>query len=777
MPDSSQVTAVDEPKDFGEGDEALVKRWLTEISVGTKEFQAAPRDWFKTGDKIVKRYRDERDDELSADSQQRRDAKFNILWANVQLLQPALYARTPSPEVVRRFKERDPVARAAATLLERAISYTLDTQDFDDVMNSVVQDRLLPGRGTAWVRYVPTMRSVTPQVPVQPGEVYDEKFDGLGNLASSKLRYRDDDGGAYDEDKVLRGEDGNPYVDGDPYDEVADEKVAIDYVFWKDFGHTTARNWGEVRAVWRIAYMTRTQLRERFGKEIGNAVPLDYTPKNVSSTDEIGTPSNETFKKATIYEIWDKETKKAYWISKKYEHGPLDTQDDPLGLEGFFPCPKPLYSTTTTDSMVPVPDYVEYFDQATELDTLTSRMQRLMRALKLSGLYNSTVKESLQQMLDSPENNLIPVDGWAMFAEQGGINGNIEWLPIKEIAAVLLSVAEAREKVKQDLYEVTGLSDIMRGSTKASETMGAQELKSRYGSLRLKTSVAEVQRFARDLLRITGEIISEQFAPETIRDIAGMELPTRADIEQAKAAIAEVEAREEKIKKLPPEQQQQAAQIPTPDKAEMDNLRDIASDVAFEDAIALLEDQGIRTFRLDIETDSTIAVDEAEGRQDRIEFLGASANFMKIAAELGAAVPEYIPVLSEMLMFGIRGFKVGRQLEDTFEDATTAIQRRMAQQADEPQEDPAAVLARQEMELKAREQQADEKIGQAKVQLEARGLDIDALDDKTGHEIEREKLRSGKDMGEQQLSQDAMAKAMDYAQKAVHEAEERQERA
>ena len=760
MSDTANPSAVDGPEDFGEGKGALVKRWIAELAVADKEFQSTERNWYDTGDRIVKRYRDQRQ-EIIADGV-RRNSKYNILWANVQLLSPALYSRTPKPEVVRRFKERDPVARAAADLIERAVDYTVDTQDFDDVMNSCVEDRLLPGRGTLWVRYVPTMREVTPQVSVAPQQVTGEEFDEAGDLISSALMFADEEGREYEEGSVMQGDVG-PYVDGEPYDEVVTEAVDVDYVYWKDFQHNNARNWGEVRWVSRRTYLTRTQLRKRFGTEIANAVPLGYTPRNVT-TDNEG-PSPDTFKKAIVYEIWDKDTRKVYWICKGYDHGPLDTIDDPLGLTNFFPCPKPIYSTTTTDTMVPVPDYVEYQDQALELDDLTSRMQLLMKALKFAGFYNSAIKESLQEILDNAENTLVPIDNWAMFGDKGAA-GQLEFLPLKEVAETLLAVTRMREQVKQDLYEITGLSDVMRGSSDPGETLGAQQLKGQYGTLRLKHSIGEVQRFARDTMRIIGEIIAEHFAPETIRDIAGMDLPTRDEVEEARAAVEEIDGREEKLAQLEPEQAQQIkSQVKAPSVSEMEKIRDVADDVPFEDAIALLRDQGHRSFRLDIETDSTIAIDEAADKKERTEYLNAAANFMKVSAEMGSQVPEYIPVLGKMMMFGLRGFKAGRRLEDDFEGAIEAIQRRIDKTADQPQEDPRLALMARKEDREDLKVQIDATDKQAKASLEARGQDIEALDDKTGHEIDREKLRAGTKTQDAEREQAATIEVVDQLNK------------
>lgn len=741
MADITNASSVESPEDFGEGEAALVKRWLTEINISEKEFSMAPRTWYETGNKIVARYRDERADDLSVDVE-KSEKKFNVLWANVQLLQPALYSRTPKPEVTRRFKAKDPVARAASTLLERAIAYTLDTQDFGAVMNGAVLDRLLPGRGVTWVRYVPTMESVTPRINLRPDEVGQEAFDDDGKLIAQELRYLDDDGKSYEESVIKRDDDDMPYADGEPHEEVKTEKALVDYVYWRDFGHTTARNWGEVRAVWRRSYMTRDALIERFGKDKGTEIKLDYTPKNMVSGEE-GEPANELFKKATVYEIWDKDTKRALWINASYDKGPLDIEDDPLGLEGFFPVPKPIFATTTTDTMVPVPDYMEYVDQAKELDTLTSRMSRLMAALKVRGVYDGKLGETLGQLLDSAENTLIPVDEDAMFGGGSKMADHIAWFPVQEVAATLMRVIEVREVVKRDLQELTGLSDVMRGSSDPNETLGAQQLKGQYGTLRLKNSISDVQRFARDNIAIIGEIISEHFSAETIREIAGMDMSTKAEVMEAQAKIKEYDMMVDKTKEIAgqgPEQEAQAKQVmqALPDKSEIDHIRDISNDVPFEDAIALLKDQGARSFRLDIETDSTIAVDEADDKKSATEFLTSSSNFMQMSMQMGAQVPEYVPLLGQMLMFSIRRFKAGRQLEDSFEEAIDAIQRRMDEQADNPQEDPAQVLETKRLELEGKQLafeseklEVDKVEKEAKLKLEAEKNKLDALNGKT----------------------------------------------
>ena len=68
--------------------DALHAKWLKEIG----SYEKLARPWHERGLKIVKRYKDDRDD----NDEQRR---YNILWSNVQTLVPLLYSSTPKPVV------------------------------------------------------------------------------------------------------------------------------------------------------------------------------------------------------------------------------------------------------------------------------------------------------------------------------------------------------------------------------------------------------------------------------------------------------------------------------------------------------------------------------------------------------------------------------------------------------------------------------------------------------------------------------------------------------
>jgi hypothetical protein len=385
--------------------------WYNTISAYDKTF----KKWEGRTSKIVDKYRD------SSRQQNNPEARFNILWSNVQTITPAIFARLPRPDVSRRFRDNDPIGRVASMMLERALDFELEHYgDYKSAMKSSVFDRLIGGRGTSWIRYEPHITKTGvgddgTQITedVEDGEGMDQDFSGAAGLPEDN----------YEE-------------------EIEYECAPIDYVHWRDFGHSVARTWEEVTCVWRKVYMNRNALVERFGEDLGHKIPLDTKPQDSKSY----TANTEMPYQACIYEIWDKETKKVIWLSKSLGEI-LDERDDPLDLENFWPCPKPLYSTLTTENLEPIPDYTMYQDQARELDELTNRIDGLIHALKVRGVYDAS-EGALQRLFSEGENNtLIPVKNWQAFAEKQGMKGALELVDLTPFATALMSCYQAMDQV------------------------------------------------------------------------------------------------------------------------------------------------------------------------------------------------------------------------------------------------------------------------------------------------------------------------------------------
>lgn len=623
--------------------------WVGEIE--TYEQQFSP--WEKRCKKIIDRYMDERDDA------QKTASRFNILWSNIQTLHPAIYASPPTPNIDRRFDTDDDIGRYSALVLERSVSYYVKNDLFDKVMKQATLDRLLPGRGTVWVRYCP---------------VFEEK-----------LQVTDDE-----QDK--------------DYEEATDlvtEDTIPDYVHWQDFGHTWARTWQEVRGVWRRVFMTRSELVKRFGKK-GQTVPLDAVIKG--KNDE----SLNDGKKAVIYEIWDKAEKKAIWLHKSMEDI-LDEVDDPLGLKDFFPCPEPIYATLSNNTLIPTPDYVQYQDQAQELDLITARIAAITKAVKIAGVYDAAAQGIDRLLSEGTENKLIPVEQWAVLGGGKGLPGVISLFPLGEIMATLTGLYQAREQVKQDLYEITGISDIVRGATDPNETLGAQELKGQFATLRLDNNQKDVARFAKDLVVIMTEIIAKHFSLDTIKQVSGVKLLTQAEKQQIEMQ------QQQAMQEAQMMAQQTGQQVPPPELPE--DVQELMDLPTWEEIEGIIRDDTARNFRIDIETDSTIKTDQENEKAARIEFLGAVSSFMAQAVNIP---PELRELSMEMLMFGVRGFKVSRELETTFE----AAMREMKKAADQPPPpDPQIQIEQMKAQQEQQRTQADMQMTQMKHQFDMKMLE------------------------------------------------------
>jgi hypothetical protein len=597
------------------------------------------------------------------------NAKFNILWSNVQTITPAIFARLPRPDVSRKFRDNDPIARVASMMLERALDYEITHYgDYRSAMNQVVQDRLLGGRGTAWVRY-------EPHIVGSEADDMDQPEDGWE--ITEDIDEAETEGGIHREDQ----------------ERIEYECAPVDYVHWKDFGITVARTWEEVTAVWRKVYLGRPALVERFGEELGRKIPLDTRPDTSSRTynDKVG----EGAKEACIYEIWDKTTGEVIWLSKSMGEI-LDVRPDPLKLENFWPCPKPLFSTLTTDSLIPIPDYVLYQDQARQLDTLADRIDGFINALKVRGVYDAS-EPALGRLFTEGENNtLIPVKNWAAFAEKQGMQGAINLVDIQPIASALQMSYQAMDQVKGQIYEIMGIADIQRGQTDPNETLGAQIIKSNNAAGRLKTMQHAVVDFATELLCIKAQIICNHFTDDTIVKISG------------------------------------AGQLSPQDQ------------VHIPQALALLRNEAAKSFRVEVTTDSMIFQDEQQEKADRMEFLTSMGAFFQQAIPMAQAVPESTLMLMEMLKFAVTAFKAGKGLEGIIDETADKFREQAQQQASQPKPPPVEIQKIQmqqqgEMQKLQLEQQLEQQRMQADMELEKAKQEYQAQENQLKFQLENER--------------------------------------
>lgn len=660
--------------------------WAKQIKLAEK----AQKSFIAKGQKIIDNF-SLNNDKTNYDSAENR--KFHIFWSNVKTLQPALYSRRPKPEVARRYKDKDSVGKVASQILERATSFMLDSYDFDSIIKQCRDDLLITGRGQAWIRYEP---------------YYEEERVQLSEeVQEGASIYSDEDGEIYEKEDVQTDEDGNIYG---TKESIAYEEVKCDYINWKDFLTNEAREWSEVSFVARKVYLTKEEVAKRFGEEMAEDISLNYGD---------GDNKDKEFRKARVYEIWCKKTKKVYWLCMEYTKQLLDEVSDPLGLTDFFPCPKPLLSTVTNDSMIPIADFLYYQDQSNELDDVSSRISLLTNSLKLAGVYDKEFGDLSSLIEGNTENKLIAVENYANFKGKGGLANAIEFIPMGDVISTLQTLYQIRDQLKAEIYEITGVSDIIRGHSNAAETATAQQIKGQFATMRLADKQAEIQRFARDIIALKAEIIAEKFEAETIVLISSAE------------QLAET---------------------------------DEGIQVNIDEAIELLRNDVLRTFRIDIETDSTVAIDKQLEREQKAEFMNTFSNALQMAMQVGQGMPELMPVMAEGLSFMVRGAKAGRGLESSIEKAFSEIVRKQQEQEQAmlnapPAPDPEVMKQQQDMQFKQMELQIKQQEVQFKQQVEMQKQQSEAQKQQFAQQLEVQNqqfmqgLEQSKVLSQQQIEQ------------------------
>jgi hypothetical protein len=659
-------------------------------------------------------------------------SSFNIYHSNVETLVPALYNSTPQPDVRRRFQDDDHVGKEVGDLLERALSFSVDAYDYDDVMDRAVRDMALVSRGMARLRYVPLFK----------GEGEEER-------------------------KVY-------------------EEIVCEHVTWESFRRGPAKVWSQVPWVGFEHFLDRREVERLHRLGGGNVkdlkeVSFTYSADSKSHEDAAQRETPRFGGRARVLEIWDKDAREVIWIlpSDGMSGQVLARIEDPMELEQFFPIPRPMQTVTLTDSLIPVTAYSIYQDLITELAEVSERIKKLIKQLRPRGGY-AGVGSDVKDISEADDGELVPIQGAEMFASQGGgIDKAITWFPLEPTILALKQLYEQREAIKQTIYEVTGLSDILRGATAASETATAQQIKTQWGSVRIQKQQSEVQRFARDLFRLKAEIIASTFDMETLTKITGLRYMTQAEKAQAQQQIAQAQqmaAQAQQVQQAieageadpndPQVQQmlQAAQQIPPevpPDVAAM------LEKPSIEEIEEVLRDDAVRSYRIDIESDSTIRGDLTRNQEAMKGFLEGTAAYGTAMGPLvmQGAMPKDVAV--EIFGAFARHFKLGKQAEDAIDRWADSSRKEAEQQAGNPQEAAAAAAqqaAAKEQELKDRETAVKEGIAAKEAEEKDRRFALDK--EKQDFELSRAQIEDARaDRQENRLDRDDMRKDRDDGRK------------
>lgn len=590
-------------------------------------------------------------------------ARYPIYFSSVKTIQPALYSRTPVPVIEKQFDDvKDELGRLGAVMLERLSKYLMRACPFDRTMYHTRDTYIHSGRATTRVFF-------EGKVNEDVARTYYERRDVEGQPG-----FFDEQGNLPEEGAELReDEEGKVYA----------EKVSesIDYmraellpVFHRDILHTpNARTWEEVEWIAFHSMMSKPDVKDRFGEEIAAKVKYSgYDEEREQSKEK----KNTQDKYLSVWEVWCKRTQKVYWVTDCYADDFLDEKDDPYEMEGFFPCAPFMLGTVGCDSLYTVADYAQLRPLIAQLHAAADRMRRLFRSIKKRGLADGSVPE-LQELSNESEGDFLFVNNFKELIGDGGIEKLVKFFPTGELVEAIQTMAQITEVFEQKFNEVLGIPDILRGNSDPRETAAAQQMKGQYASLRFSATQREFQRLVRDSIQMMCDLALRKFPAEKLAEIMGVQL-------------------------MSPEEQQ-----------------------AFPVVLQMLQNDKERKLRIEIETDSTITMNQ----QAEVESRNYLAKVLFDGVQgVGAAIeksPALGAIMAQTVMYVIRGIRDGKQIEGALEP----VLQQMIEQAQQPkpqQPDPAIAKAQMDAQMQQQKMQMEMQVQQAKMQLQQAELQIKA---------------------------------------------------
>lgn len=660
-------------------------KWLARLQGS----QSREKTWRKAAAAAVKLY------ESECTPQER---PYNILYATTDTLAPALYNYLPRPIVKPRFvQKQQPIAQMAAIVAQRLIQFSLDyadseSNDFDEGMRYAVLQALVPGRGQLRVRWTAKTQ--------EPAEAVNEE-------ASAK-----------------EGAEKKAEIDQTP--EVTDDQLQYEMVPWDQFLHGYGENWSKVPWVAFCHFWSRAEIEKRYGPKTAerlfgtksegqdnSCASIYAAPQETTNEQSLNkAPSNVHKDDAEVWEIWDKINRKVIFVTTKDSSEVLQTEDDPLQLKGFFPCPRPILLYRRVKGMTPQMLYEAYRSQAEELNVITARLKKIVSALRVRGYYNAAVSE-LERVFAADDTIMVPIQDTSAITGQGMKLDDAIWLmPLDQLAGAADKLMIQRNQIKQIIFELTGIADIMRGSSQASETLGAQQLKAQWGTLRLKSMQHESNRFARDMLRLGLEVMVTYFPPELVREVTGIPLMTSAEKAQMQAQVQQMQMQ---MTAQGPQQPGQPPMQPDPQMAQqLEQAQRMLQAPSMDEVLNMLKTDTLRTFNISIDTSSTLESETTEDKKDMSELLNAMSQFLNGITPLVESQALPMESAKILLLNLLRKFRMGTEVEE----AIMQMQEPPQKQNDPEQE-------KQLQEAQKQIQQAQQKLQQEQQQLEQAKAEFD----------------------------------------------------
>ena len=525
-------------------------KWLERIEASEKR----DADWIRSAEDSERVY------SCSEEITPGRQYDFNIHHSNIETILPAVINSTPAPDIRERYRtgatdDETSAARLAGQVIERAILYLIDDGRLDTEAEEMSLDGIMAGRGLIRLRF--DADDVPPKTAIVLGEEVEVAPAGVTN-----------------------------------------ETVIFEAVAWRDYREGPATRWSGVP--W-------TAYRHCVPQEEVDRLTDPALREMLAASKADEAPSGEADEDIELWEVWDKASRTVLMVTQDGDI--ISEQDDPMGLSGFFPSIKPIQPLKLVGKRTPICPFNAYKKQAEEVDRLTKRINKIIAGIKVKAVAISGSND-IVRWAEADDNSITYINELEGLAQTGGLANALEWWPVEQAIAVLKELYASRDAAKMTIYEITGISDIVRGQGAASETATAQQIKTQWGSLRIKKLQRLIERAIRDVFVMTAEIICSKFSIATLQKMTGIRI---------------------------------------------------------DGPVAEILSQPLDGYRIDVESDSTVRADLTVKKGEMSEFLQGTANFFATMAPVLEQAPEMKAPVAELYASFARVFSLGKQAEDAIE--------------------------------------------------------------------------------------------------------------
>ena len=623
--------------------QSLIKKysprwWKAQIS----EAEERRKSFIDQAEESIRVYNAQKDRTVMNDVERR----INVWWYCINTLLPAYYSSTPQAEVDLRKRSGSLPYQLGSVILERNTQYAMDVHfSFDQVGYLAALQFLLTGQAVLWARYAPKFETVMQEIALV------KTPDGLMT----------GDGKPYEGDTTnLVESDSNLVMVSVEVERKIDEKAILDIVQYNDYFCSDARTEAEVEWRARRAYLSRERANEMFGAEVADTLKYTSYPDVIKKS--IRRKDDKYEGKAEVFEIWCEETDKVYWLSKDSENPIIEASSPPIKYEKFYPC-SVITQSDDPDSVIPVSDYAHVRDQVLEVERLTTRIHAVTQAIRTNSVYDSTLGDQIEQLL-SGDLKLIPVTNWPSYKQRGGLANGVEGFNIAPYIEALQVLQTARQTALGQLYETLKVSDLLRGTSEQYKSATANRLENAWSSMGLIVRQNMFAKFVSDAVSNLSAIIAEQFDEETILDIGNVAEVVGPLIKEP-APAPEPMPQEEG---MPPQEMQPPAPAPMPMPSPEEQVQQMAQAI-----IAILRDNKQRSYRIQVSTDSMVAVNESQQQQEGMQLIQTTGAFFD---QMRGLVEQYPPLMQfSMSLFQnmIKRFKGGKELDAVFTQGFEAL--------------------------------------------------------------------------------------------------------